>query len=168
MAKYQTTFISCFISALVVTVFSLDIITDIQERLNVLEIENISLLSKIEELENRESRLEFIVTATMYNPLRYQTDRTPTELADGTKINPKKASQYRYVALSRDLLERWGGPFGYGDYVVVTGTKNGKYDGMWQVRDTMSAKWVKRIDFLVSSGTKLFKQNEIKITKMMG
>ena len=32
------------------------------------------------------------VTVTMYNPTPGQTDKTPNELADGTKINPNKAT----------------------------------------------------------------------------
>ena len=39
-------------------------------------------------------------------------------------------------SLSRDLLSRWGGPFNYGDYVIIEGT--GKDDGVYQVRDTMN------------------------------
>ena len=62
--------------------------------------------------------LEFDVTVTMYNPSVGQTDSTPNETADGTIINPERASEYRYIALSRDLLRRWGGPFNYGDYVM--------------------------------------------------
>ena len=64
---------------------------------------------------------EFDVTVTMYHPTTSQTDSTPDITADGTKINIWKASEYRYVALSRDLLSRWGGPFEYGDFIVIEG-----------------------------------------------
>ena len=64
-------------------------------------------------------KISFDVTVTTYNPTRQQCDSTPNITADGTKINPRKATQYRYVALSRDLLSRWGGPFDYGDYVII-------------------------------------------------
>jgi hypothetical protein len=87
---------------------------------------------------------EFDVTVTTYNPTRSQTDSTPNQTADGTIIKPWKATQYRYVALSRDLLSRWGGPFEYGDYVIIEGTDG--WDGVYQVRDTMNPKWVKRVD----------------------
>ena len=99
--------------------------------------------------------LEFDVTVTMYNPAKSQTDSTPNELADGTKINPTKASEYRYVALSRDLIARWGGPFNYGDYVMLKGTVG--YDGVYQVRDTMSPKFINRVDILRTGGSKWFK-----------
>ena len=124
------------------------------------------LTTKLEQIEIRRVSNEFIVTGTMYSPTLAQCDATPNITADGTRINPKHASQYRYVALSRDLLNRWGGPFQYGEYIAVEGTKSGKYDGIWQVRDTMSPKWIKRVDFLVTNGTRPFKYNEIKITKL--
>ena len=99
--------------------------------------------------------LEFDVTVTMYNPLSSQTDDTPNQTADGTIINPKRASEYRYVALSRDLIARWGGPFNYGDYVMIKGTDG--YDGVYQVKDTMSPKFINRVDILRTSGAKWFK-----------
>ena len=92
---------------------------------------------------------EFDVTVTMYHPTIYQTDSTPDITADGTKINIWKASEYRYVALSRDLLSRWGGPFEYGDYIVIEGTDG--WDGLYQVRDTMNPKWTNRVDILTTN-----------------
>ena len=95
------------------------------------------------------NKISFNVTVTTYNPTRAQCDDTPNITADGTRIKPWKATQYRYVALSRDLLDRWGGPFDYGDYIVIEGT--GKWDGVYQVRDTMNPKWVKRVDILTTN-----------------
>ena len=99
--------------------------------------------------------LEIDVTVTMYNPSPEQTDSTPNQTADGTIINPDRASDYRYVALSRDLLRRWGGPFNYGDYVMLKGTD--EYDGIYQVRDTMAPKFINRVDILRTEGSKWFK-----------
>ena len=99
--------------------------------------------------------LEFDVIVTMYNPLSSQTDSTPNQTADGTIINPKKATEYRYVALSRDLIARWGGPFNYGDYVMLKGTDG--YDGIYQVRDTMNPKFINRVDILLTEGSKQFR-----------
>ena len=50
------------------------------------------------------------VNVTMYQPVYPQTDMTPNITADGTKIRISKASDYKFVALSRNLLKRWGGP----------------------------------------------------------
>ena len=105
----------------------------------------------------------FNVTITMYNPIREQCDATPNITADGTKINPRRASSYRYVALSRDLLSRWGGPFEYGDYVIIEGTI--EHDGIYQVRDTMNPKWIKRVDILKTFGSKQFKYTNVKICR---
>ena len=92
---------------------------------------------------------EFDVTVTTYNPTRSQTDSTPNQTADGTIIKPWKATDYRYVALSRDLLSRWGGPFNYGDYIIIEGTDG--WDGVYQVRDTMNPKWTNRVDILTTN-----------------
>lgn len=108
-----------------------------------------------------ESNKSYQVTATMYHPVRYQTDNTPNQLADGTIIDIHKASTYRYVALSRDLLKRWGGPFDFGDFIVVENA--GNHSGVWQVRDTMNQRWTNRIDFLMSPKQKPFKYDEVVI-----
>ena len=105
--------------------------------------------------------LEFNVTVTMYNPLVGQTDSTPNQTADGTIIDPKRATEYRYIALSRDLIARWGGPFNYGDYVMLKGTDG--YDGIYQVRDTMASKFINRVDILLTEGSKQFRFENITL-----
>ena len=128
-----------------------------------LEDDRVRLQLKIDELENG-VRLDGIdVTVTMYHPVRHQTDRTPDVLADGTKITIHKASEYRYVAVSRNLLKRWGGWLDYGDFIVLKGT-DGK-DGVYQVKDTMNKRFVNRIDILESPGTKPYKFTDAKIKK---
>ena len=107
------------------------------------------------------NRIAFRVTVTTYNPTRQQCDSTPNITADGTKFKTWKASSYRYVALSRDLLSRWGGPFNYGDYIVIEGT--GERDGVYQVRDTMNPKWTNRVDILTTNDR--FKYNNITMYK---
>ena len=102
---------------------------------------------------------EFDVTVTMYHPIPNQTDSTPNITADGTKINIWKASEYRYVALSRDLLSRWGGPFDYGDYIVIEGI--GENSGIYQVRDTMNPKHTNRVDILKTPGSRQFKYDDV-------
>ncbi len=106
---------------------------------------------------------KFNVIVTMYNPTRGQTDVTPNELADGTIINPNKATSYRFVALSRDLIKRWGGPFEYGDYIIIEGT--GKDDGIYQVKDTMNKRFTNRVDILKTKGSSKFKYSNITMYK---
>ena len=129
---------------------------------------------KIERLEteNHELRTELehyneygiVVDVTMYQPVYPQTDRTPNITADGTKIRISKASDYKFVALSRNLLKRWGGPFDYGDFILLKGT--GKKDGVYQVRDTMNPKWVNVVDILESENVQPYKYTAAQIYKL--
>jgi len=103
------------------------------------------------------------VTVTMYQPVSYQTDSTPNILADGTKIRTQEASNYKFIAVSRNLLKRWGGWLDYGDFIILKGTD--KKDGVYQVRDTMHPRWVNRIDILESIDVKPYKFEKAKIVK---
>ena len=107
------------------------------------------------------NRISYKVTVTTYNPTIAQCDNTPHITADGTHFKTWKATEYRYVALSRDLLSRWGGPFNYGDYIVIEGT-NG-WDGVYQVRDTMNPKWTNRVDILTTNSR--FKYDNVVMYK---
>ena len=104
------------------------------------------------------------VNVTMYQPVYPQTDNTPDITADGTRIRINKASEYKFVALSRNLLKRWGGPFDYGDFILIKGTKN--KDGVYQVRDTMNPKWVNVVDILESFDVRPYKYENVHIYKM--
>ena len=103
------------------------------------------------------------VTVTMYQPVARQTDSTPNILADGTKIRTQDASNYKFIAVSRNLLKRWGGWLDYGDFILLKGT-DGK-DGVYQVRDTMNSRWVNRIDILESIEVKPYKFEKASIVK---
>ena len=147
--------------ALTVTLLSLALITGyFNNMLDGMRTEIFALQDKLQgEIDKNNhstwGAMEFAVTITMYNPLSAQTDDTPNQTADGTIIDPKRASEYRYVALSRDLIARWGGPFEYGDYVIIKGTQG--YDGIYQVRDTMASKFINRVDILRTEGSKQFR-----------
>ena len=106
------------------------------------------------------------VDVTMYQPTLYQTDDTPNITADGTRFGIKKASDYKYVALSRNLLKRWGGPFDYGDFILIKGTPDGHKDGVYNVRDTMNPKYVNYVDILESVTVKPYKYENVHIYKM--
>ena len=103
------------------------------------------------------------VTVTMYQPVRYQTDSTPNILADGTRIRTQEASDYKFIAVSRNLLKRSGGWLDFGDFVLLKGTHT--KDGVYQVRDTMNKRFVNRIDILESPGVKPYKYEKAKIVK---
>lgn len=101
------------------------------------------------------------VRATMYNPVVSQCDKDPLVTAGMYKINPKRASNHKWIAMSRNLLKRWGGQFDYGDKVKIVGA--GHKDGVYTIVDTMHPRFKNAIDFLETSGTKvyLFKNVEI-------
>ena len=130
-----------------------------KKEIEFLQDENLKLKQEVSE-----TKLEGLdVTVTMYHPIRQQTDSTPNILADGTQIKIHQASEYKYIAVSRNLLKRWGGWLEFGDFIVLTGTDN--KDGVYQVRDTMNKRFVNRIDILESPGTKPYKFDSAKILK---
>ena len=150
MIKLKYAIIGTLIPVFMIAHYSNKIIDNLWDEINVLKQNSYSECYEIQ---------SFDVTVTTYNPTKYQTDSTPNELADGTKIKPWLATKYRYVALSRDLIARWGGPFEYGDYIIIEGTDG--WDGVYQVRDTMNPKWVKRVDILTTNSS--FKFTDVKM-----
>jgi hypothetical protein len=106
------------------------------------------------------------VAVTMYQPVYPQTDRTPNITADGTRIRISKASEYKYVALSRNLLKRWGGPFDYGDFILIKGTPDRHKDGVYNVRDTMNPKYVNYVDILESTNVLPYKYENVHMYRM--
>ena len=114
---------------------------------------------KIEEYEVNKHK----VVVTMYHPVADQTDDTPNITADGSVIKINNASEYKYVAVSRNMLTNNGGFLRYGDYVWVDA---GKKSGVYQVRDTMAERWINRIDILESPGVKPYKYNNASLRRL--
>ena len=121
--------------------------------------ENKRLVEKLDEYETEGMH----VTVTMYQPVERQTDSTPNILADGTRIRTQEASNYKFIAVSRNLLKRYGGWLDFGDFILLKGT-DGK-DGVYQVRDVMNKRFVNRIDILESENVKPYKFDKAKIVK---
>ena len=140
-------------------IVSTKFLNDKNIQLQSLTDENKRLQEKLDEYETEGMH----VTVTMYQPVRNQTDSTPNILADGTRIRTREASNYKFIAVSRNLLKRWGGWLDYGDFVLLKGT-TGK-DGVYQVRDTMNPRWVNRIDILESLHVNPYKFEKAKIIK---
>mgnify|MGYP005821395389 FL=1 len=159
MFKENLSLLAFILPALIVTYYASNMLDERHKEI-------MSLNEQIWELQNNcdtqyTNKISYKVTVTTYNPTHEQCDSTPNITADGTKIKPWRATDYRYVALSRDLLDRWGGPFNYGDYIVIEGTDG--WDGIYQVRDTMNPKWVNRVDILTTNSR--FKYNNITMYK---
>ena len=129
-----------------------------KEVIDKLLLENDSLRIKLDDIF--EYGIE--VDVTMYRPTKYETDSTPNITADGTKIKISEASRYRFVAVSRNLLKRWGGFLNYGDFVLLKDA--GHKDGIYRVKDTMNARWVNVVDILESPGTDPYKFENASLT----
>ena len=105
------------------------------------------------------------VTATMYHPVLGQCDATPDITADQSKIpNIDSCSHLNWIAVSQDLLWFNGGPFHYGDRVVVTNA--GHKDGVYTIRDAMNKRFTYKIDFLESVNTRGYRFNDVIMAKL--
>ena len=140
-------------------IISTKLLNDKNIQLQSLVDENKRISEKLNEYETEGMH----VTVTMYQPVQRQTDSTPNILADGTRIRTQEASNYKFIAVSRNLLKRWGGWLDYGDFVLLKGTI--EKDGVFQVRDTMNKRYVNRIDILESIDVKPYKFEKASIVK---
>jgi hypothetical protein len=103
-----------------------------------------------------------LVTATMYHPVYGQCDSTPLLTASGLTINPYTVSSYNYIAISRDLHSRYDGKFNFYDTVYIPlDTINHKSNKKYIIVDLMNERWKKRIDFLESLNTPIYKYEDV-------
>lgn len=100
------------------------------------------------------------VVATVYHPVPEQTDDTPNITADGTRIEIDNASDYRYIAVSRDLHKRYGGNFDFNDIVYIN---SDELSGFYIIKDLMNKRFTRRIDFLHSPETPAFKLDNVEL-----
>jgi hypothetical protein len=106
------------------------------------------------------------VWATMYSSCNSQCDNTPNITGDGSHINLKKASKYRWIAISQEMLNSisrlnllddpkhcklYKGKISYGDTIWII-SKYPKINGWWVVHDAKNSRYVRSIDFLQSKG----------------
>ncbi len=103
------------------------------------------------------------LVGTIYYPVEGQCDSDPLVTADMTKVDPNRIKEQRIVALSRNLLKRWGGKISYGDTILVSGGVDKEYLGEWYVHDTMNKRYTNYLDFMVPTGTKLAKFDSLTI-----
>lgn len=93
------------------------------------------------------------VIGTHYHAVVAQCDADPLITADNSEIDLDELEKgtLRWVALSRDMLKRWGGHYNYGDTLYIH-HPDSAVRGVWYVHDTMNERYSKRVDLLVDSG----------------
>ena len=159
MNKYSMMFLTIALVTYANGIVSTKFLNDKNIEIRSLLDENKRLTENLKKYETEGMK----VTVTMYEPVSYQTDSTPDILADGTRIRTHIASEYKFIAVSRNLLKRWGGWLDYGDFILLKGTDS--KDGVYQVRDTMNPRFVNRVDILESPGVPPYKYEKAKILK---
>lgn len=87
------------------------------------------------------------VTVTVYNALPGQCNADYLTTASGRKIVKARLNEgeLRWVALSRDLLEKYP----YGSAIYLDLGENNEYTGEYLVADTMNVRYTKCVDILV-------------------
>lgn len=103
------------------------------------------------------------VHVTMYHPVEGQTDSTPDIVADGTKFDISSASKLKWIAVSRDLHERWGGDLQFGDIIYLSIPESPSKSGFYLVKDTMNKRFSSRIDIMKSPGSPLFQFSDASL-----
>lgn len=94
------------------------------------------------------------VDITMYHPVEEQTNSNPDIVADGTRFDINKASELKWIALSRDLHKRWGGPLSFNDIVYLE--VPGHAGRFFKVKDIMNKRFTMKVDILETPGTPIY------------
>jgi len=88
------------------------------------------------------------VTVTAYSPSPHITDDTPFEMASGKIATPQDLEQLRYIAMSRDLIEKydlkWGSIIYVGFELQDKMGPKAKNSADFFVRNLKVARWIGR------------------------
>lgn len=111
------------------------------------------------------------VWGSIYHAEESQCDSTPYHTANGSKINPWKASEHRWIAISQEMINdgyrsklvgskcpRFKGKIQYGDTVWIE-SPYVELNGWWVVCDAKNKRYTKSIDFLQTIGDKTLIKN---------
>lgn len=117
----------------------------------------INKLNKYKNFVNELKKSErcYYVTTTMYNAKRNQTDSSPFVTADNTNFEGKDINNLHFIAISWDLHSRYGGPFEFGDKVLLLNA--GHKNGIYIIKDLMNRRFRRRIDILEHNNSKQYK-----------
>lgn len=117
----------------------------------------------IQEPEDTWQLISETTTATVYNAVPSQCNKDCLHTASMYTIIPEKIAEQRILAMERTMMHSFG--IAYGDSVLVEGA--GRYDGIWQVQDTMNKRFAgqHKIDFLVPNHIRHGKWRNVKVYK---
>ena len=104
------------------------------------------------------------VVATVYNAEPKQCNTDVTHTASMFRLNLNDVLSHRIIAMERTMMSKFG--LKYGDVVKIEGT--GKWDGEWQIQDTMNKKFAgqNKIDILVPKSAGIGKWDNVKVYKL--
>lgn len=105
------------------------------------------------------------IWGSIYHAEARQCDATPTITGDGSRINPYKASEHRWIAISQEMLDNefrmdllddstsalYRGKIQYGDTVWIDSPYEA-INGWWVVHDAKNKRYENSIDFLQTKG----------------
>ena len=100
--------------------------------------------------------------ATVYNAVPAQCNKDVVHTASMFKLNLANVLSQRVIAMERTFMAELG--LKYGDVVYVEGTQ--KWDGPWQIQDTMNKRFagMHKIDILVPRNIRTGKWDGVKIS----
>ena len=100
--------------------------------------------------------------ATVYNAVPSQCNNDVVHTASMFKLNLGNVLSQRVIAMERTFMKELG--LKYGDVVYVEGTE--KWDGPWQIQDTMNKRFagMHKIDILVPRNIRTGKWGGVKIS----
>lgn len=100
--------------------------------------------------------------ATVYNAVPQQCNNDVVHTASMFKLNLANVLSQRVIAMERTFMKELG--LKYGDVVYVEGTE--KWDGPWQIQDTMNKRFagMHKIDILVPRNIRTGKWDGVKIS----
>lgn len=115
----------------------------LQNGVNAFKVKNLIFKTK------KKDKNEIIVNVSVYHPDIRQTDSTPFETASMRIIDTikLKSGKLKWVAISRNLLKRFGGNFSYGDSISLK--KIGILSGKYMIADCMNQIYKNKIDILL-------------------
>lgn len=101
--------------------------------------------------------------ATVYNAVPGQCNSDYLHTASMYRISPETISTDRILAMERTMMAEFG--IAYGDTVLIR--RAGRFDGLWQVQDTMNKRFKgqRRIDFLVPNNIKTGRWSNVLVYK---